>query len=680
MGASLLKNITYNKFISEPKKGETGILRNPFVANKELRTVMHLGCETVWESFEINLKQGRQKDDFIGYRKKIKKDELEKKFTWITYEEANEIILNFSRGLNVLNLCPEINFEGEPTFRFLGIYSRNKKEWLFSYLGAVRDSITIVTIYDNLGERAVEFILEQTQLTSIVIEVKSLKKIYELAQKKKTFKVKNLIVIEKEDDEETAKNLENIGFNVFRWEEVYEKGKNEGQNINLKKPNPDDISTINYTSGTTGFPKGAKVSHRNIISNSDVIDVIGVFPNKNDVYLSFLPYAHIMETLIINVIFNHGVKVGIYNGNIAKLQEDFEILRPSGICAVPRVFQKIYDGINSELNKKPLFVRRIFQKALDIKIKDYNETGILKNIFLDNLIFKKVREKFGGRLRFMLVGSAPVESNLLNFLRCTLSCEIVEGYGQTEDVAGVLLTRTFDPVTQHLGGPGFSCEIKLVDVPELGYTSENIDEETGKKRPSGELCVRGPIVFKGYFRDKEKTREILDDDGWLHSGDIATIIPEHGNALRIVDRVKNIFKLQQGEYISPEKIENILLGCNKYIEQIFIYGDSIQFYLIAIIYPKENDIIEFMKKKVNDINKENYKNYLEDQDLINDILKELDIYGRKNDLKGFELPKKLFLCKEPFSVENQIITPTLKIRRHFAKKYFEKEIKKLYSI
>ena len=188
MGASFLKNITYNKFISEPKKGETGILRNPFVANKELRTVMHLGCETVWESFEINLKQGRQKDDFIGYRKKIKKDELEKKFTWITYEEANEIILNFSRGLNVLNLCPEINFEGEPTFRFLGIYSKNKKEWLFSYLGAVRDSITIVTIYDTLGERAVEFILEQTQLTSIVIEVKSLKKIYELAQKKKLLK------------------------------------------------------------------------------------------------------------------------------------------------------------------------------------------------------------------------------------------------------------------------------------------------------------------------------------------------------------------------------------------------------------------------------------------------------------------------------------------------------------
>jgi long-chain acyl-CoA synthetase len=680
MGASLLKNVKYAEFVGEPKEGETAILRNPDVAKGELTQTMQFGCKTVLESFERNLKKNRHKNNFIGYRKKINKDELEKKFTWITYEEANELLTNFCLGLNVKNLCPVIDIEKEGPYRFLGIYSRNKKEWLLSFLGAMKDSITIVTIYETLGDLAVEYILEQTQLTTIVIELKALKKILELAKENKISKLKNLIVIEKEDDEETCKKLEELGLNIYSWEEIVESGKNEGQNIILNNAKADDICEINYTSGTTGHPKGVKVTHNNIVVGTDVGELIGLNATTKDLYISYLPYAHIMETLIITYAFNHGVPIGIYNGSASKLIEDIQILKPTCICAVPRIFQRIYDAIMQKVNSQPLIIRKIFQKAIQIKMKDYEETGIYKNILFDNLIFKEVRKSLGGRVRFMLVGSAPVDGYLLNFLRCSLSLEIMEGYGQTEDVAGVLLTNTCDPVPNHLGGPGWWTEVKLVDQPELGYTSKNIDKETGKSRPSGEICVRGAALFKGYFRDPEKTKEAIDEDGWLHSGDIGMIIPEHGNAIRIVDRVKNIFKLQQGEYISPEKVENIYETC-KYIEQIFVYGNSLKNYLVCIVHPKENDIINYLKNKgINDVDINNCKDYFDNKDLKDEIIKEMDSHGRKFGLKGFELPKKIYLFKDKFSVENQIITPTMKIKRHIAKKIFENQINEMYEI
>jgi long-chain acyl-CoA synthetase len=680
MGASLLKNVKYAEFVGEPKEGETAILRNPDVAKGELTQTMQFGCKTVLESFERNLKKNRHKNNFIGYRKKINKNELEKKFTWITYEEANELLTNFCLGLNVKNLCPVIDIEKEGPYRFLGIYSRNKKEWLLSFLGAMKDSITIVTIYETLGDLAVEYILEQTQLTTIVIELKALKKILELAKENKISKLKNLIVIEKEDDEETCKKLEELGLNIYSWEEIVENGKNEGQNIILNNAKADDICEINYTSGTTGHPKGVKVTHNNIVVGTDVGELIGLNATTKDLYISYLPYAHIMETLIITYAFNHGVPIGIYNGSASKLIEDIQILKPTCICAVPRIFQRIYDAIMQKVNSQPLIIRKIFQKAIQIKMKDYEETGIYKNILFDNLIFKEVRKSLGGRVRFMLVGSAPVDGYLLNFLRCSLSLEIMEGYGQTEDVAGVLLTNTCDPVPNHLGGPGWWTEVKLVDQPELGYTSKNIDKETGKSRPSGEICVRGAALFKGYFRDPEKTKEAIDEDGWLHSGDIGMIIPEHGNAIRIVDRVKNIFKLQQGEYISPEKVENIYETC-KYIEQIFVYGNSLKNYLVCIVHPKENDIINYLKNKgINDVDINNCKDYFDNKDLKDEIIKEMDSHGRKFGLKGFELPKKIYLFKDKFSVENQIITPTMKIKRHIAKKIFEKQINEMYEI
>ena len=678
MGNTLLKEVKYGEFCGEKKDGQTQVIRHPTTANSELRQTMHLGIKTMWDTFEYNLKVGRENKNFVGYRKRNEKKELENKYTWVTYGEANTKILNFCRGLNVMNLCPKIELENETeSFRFLGIYSKNRPEWLYSYFAAMRDTITIVTIYDTLGDVALEHIFTQTKLNTIVIEAKVLKKLYNLANSQKCGQVKNLIVLDKSDDEKTCEDLKALNFNIYTWEEIAKEGEEKGKDIEFHSPEPDSISTINYTSGTTGTPKGVKVSHNSVILNTDVIEMLGLYLKEDsDIYLSFLPLAHIMETLIMSVLVSRGISIGFYSGDARKLLDDAVILRPTTMCGVPRIFQRIYEGTLGQVKKLPSILQKIFYKAIELKMKDYKEKGILTNILWDNIAFKRVRAALGGRMRFMLIGSAPMDGYVLNFLRCALSCEIVEGYGQTEDAAGILLTKTYDPVSGHLGGPGYSTELKLVDVPDLEYKSTDVDPETGKWRPRGELCVRGPILFKGYLCSPDITKTSVDEEGWLHSGDVAMVLPEHGNAFRIIDRVKNMFKLQQGEYIAPEKIENKLENC-KYIEQVFVYGDSLQSFLVGVIVPKSKPVIEFLTSKGINATKENYKDYFEDSDLIADILKEIDTYSRKNDIKGFEIIKKVYLSKEPFTQDNGLLGSTLKIKRHILKKHFLKEIEKM---
>ena len=672
------KNFSYGVYVGEKKPGQTQILRHPEIGNKELHTINHFGVQTTWDAILNNIKTEKGNQEMCGYRKRLPDKTYEKKFTWITFNEGKELCESFAKGVELLNLCDISHSDKDGDFKFMGIYSRNRYQWIIAYLGSHCNRVTPVPIYDTLGEKAIEHILKQTKLKTIVIEPKGFKKIIKLIKEKKASNLSNLITIEEEDDPESIKELKELGINVYKFDEIIEKGRKDGKDVLLTPCKPDDIAIICYTSGTTGIPKGAMMPQKNLLVETEVIHAAGFYVRSTELYFSFLPYAHIMECLIIAVLLVNGRPFGIFSGDQKIFLEDIKLLKPTAICAVPRIFQRLYDGILTEIKKQGKLIEKLFFKGVEIKINDFKKTGNVYNFFWDNIIFNKVKEKFGGRIRFMLVGSAATDPYIMNFLRVTLNCHIIEGYGGTEGCAGTHLSNMYDNYPNHVGGVGYAAEYKLVDVKELGYTSEDIDPDTQELRPRGEICVRGPIVFKGYYDDEENTKKALDGDGFLHTGDIGMIIPSHGNCLRVIDRVKNIFKLQQGEYVAPEKLENILVK-DKYVDQIFVYGDSLKNYLIAVVVPSAKEVIDFLNSKGINANRDNYKNYFEDKDLKKEILNSMEKLGRSNDFKGFEVIKKIYLSPEPFTPENDIVTPTLKVKRHVAKNYFKKQLDAMYA-
>jgi len=275
----------------------------------------------------------------------------------------------------------------------------------------------------------------------------------------------------------------------------------------------------------------------------------------------------------------------------------------------------------------------------------------------------------------MITGSAPISQTTLNYLKVCFSCPIYEGYGQTECCAACTVTSLADFQGFNVGGPISSCELKLVDAPALNYLSTDSDEQ-GKPRPRGEICIRGPILFEGYFRAPDKTKEAIDDEGWLHTGDVGMILSN--GSVKIVDRIKNIFKLAQGEYIAPEKLENVYCK-NTYVNQIFVHGESEESTLVAIVYPKKEECAKFLESIKVTCDKDNVHDHFNNPQLLAEIIKSLETIGKQNEFKGFEMIRKIHLTNEMFTIENELLTPTMKLKRNEAKKRYIENIKKLYA-
>ncbi|XP_064201164.1 long-chain-fatty-acid--CoA ligase 1-like isoform X1 [Anguilla rostrata] len=602
-------------------------------------------------------------------------------YVWLTYQE----VADRAEFLGSALLHRGHSHTGD---KFIGIFSQNRPEWTIAELACYTYSLVSVPLYDTLGVEAIGYIIDKAAISTVVCDVPDKARLILDSMADREHTVRTIILMEDFNAALVARGKE-YGIEIISLKAAEDVGK-----ANLRTPvtpKPEDLAVICFTSGTTGNPKGAMLTHRNIVSNSSafikiteelrlpcVEDVLISFLPlahmfervvegfssiySSDTHISYLPLAHMFERMVQAIILCHGARIGFFQGDIRLLMDDLKELQPTIFPVVPRLLNRMFDKIFGQANT-PL-KRWVLQFASRRKEAEMRSGIVRRDSLWDKLIFKKVQASLGGRVRLMVTGAAPVSPAVLTFLRAALGCQFYEGYGQTECTAGCTLSMPGDWTAGHVGAPLPCNSVKLVDVAEMNYYAINGE---------GEVCVKGPNVFQGYLKDPEKTEETIDKDGWVHTGDIGKWL-ENGT-LKIVDRKKHIFKLAQGEYIAPEKIENIYIRSDP-VAQAFVHGDSLQACLVAIIVPDPDFCPGWAKKKGLE---GSYEELCKNQELKKAILADILKLGKDAGLKSFEQVKDIALHPEMFSVQNGLLTPTMKAKRADLRNYFRPQIDELYA-
>ncbi|KAI6652306.1 Long-chain-fatty-acid--CoA ligase 5 [Oopsacas minuta] len=618
---------------SKPYKGGDESIRVSALLGEDCELIVsqYDDVKTLYEGFQRGLSVSRDQPCF-GTRLP------DQPFQYLTYSQIAERVNNFGSGL-----INRGHIVGQGTF--IGISSKNCPEWVIVEQACNAYSQVLVPLYDTLGPEAIVHIITQANTEVVVL---SADRFIERFTTVAGTKIPKLVVkIGKPTPEEVniAKE-QNIG--LVAMETIEEEGKNAP--VVHVPPKEDDLSTICYTSGTTGKPKGAMLTHRNLISVCSAATSIlnsdqPVTPD--DEYLSYLPLAHVFERIMQVNLLMHGARICFFQGDVKLLLNDLAACKPTIFASVPRLLNRIYDKTMVAVNASPI-KKKLFQMAMRSKQADIEKGIICKTTIWDTLVFKKIQAGLGGRVRVAVTGAAPLSQEVMIFLKCALGCDVYEGYGQTESGAAATLCMPGEALGGHVGPP-LPCNIvKVVDVPDMEYYAKNGE---------GEVCFKGPNVFKGYLHDEFKTKEAIDSDGWLHSGDIGKWLDN--GCLKIIDRKKHIVKLSNGEYIAPEKIENCYTR-HPAIMQAFVHANSLYPFPVAILVADPDTFEGWAKSRgFTGTIEELCKN----REIIKILVTELDADGKEVGLNPFERIKQICLIPDQFTIDNEMLTPTFKLKR-----------------
>jgi len=635
--------------------------------------------------------------------KEVEKLTFADDYEWMSYGDYGEALHALGSGMvRLASLKP-----GD----CIVIYAETQLEWMLAAQAAWSQGLTVVTVYATLGEEGFAHGVKQTKAKLVVADAKLLPKVASAARKatsglgKCTHVISITDNVRKPDPKAAAiaqvshADLSKLGWTITLFEEALAKGK-----VGTLPPSPpaaDDTAMIMYTSGTTGMPKGVILTHANIVSAACGfllrMDTFGAFSDGDasvHTYLAYLPLAHIMEVVIEVSMLSVGVKCGYGSPHTltptgVKIKQgtcvgDAQALKPTVLAFAPAVLDKVYANLSAKIAASSKLIQKLFARGVEDGEANFKSGLIGAHWFYNKLVFKKVQALLGGRLVFAGTGSAPLSPKVQAFVQTCFNAPCRQGYGLTETAAVTCVQIGSDNTTSVVGPPVSTSCIKLRDWPEGNYLNADLyNPEIGMRR--GEVLIGGPNVCKGYLVDPDapdadvikKNEEDFSVDAngvrWFHTGDIGQITPD-GN-LSIIDRKKDLVKLQQGEYVALSKVENALKAC-PLVEVPMCYARSTESYCVALVCPVA-PALKALAAELG-ITGESIEQLCDEPKLVAEVTRRCQA-ACKGKLVAFETPKKIGLVAETWTPENDLLTAAMKLKRVPIIKKHKEQLDALYK-
>nr|XP_031846206.1 long-chain-fatty-acid--CoA ligase 4 isoform X1 [Nomia melanderi]XP_031846215.1 long-chain-fatty-acid--CoA ligase 4 isoform X1 [Nomia melanderi]XP_031846221.1 long-chain-fatty-acid--CoA ligase 4 isoform X1 [Nomia melanderi] len=584
-------------------------------------------------------------------------------YKWKSYTEVERLTNSFSRGLKELGLT---------THKNIVIFAETRAEWMIAAYGCFKQNLTVVTIYATLGDDAIAHGINETEVDTVITSHDLLPKFQRLLEKISV--VKTIIYMEDQLKPTNTTGYKD-GVRLIPFSDVIKKGNDSTASLSL--PQSNDTAIIMYTSGSTGVPKGVLLSHGNIISTLKAFcDAVEI--RQDDVFLGFLPLAHVFELLAESVCLLTGVPIGYSSpltmiDSSSKIQRgskgDASVLHPTCLTAVPLILDRISKGINEKVKKSGPFRQAIFNFAYEYKLK-WSRRGY-DTPFFDKYIFGAARQVLGGKVRLILCGGAPLSPDTHTQVKNCLCVTVTQGYGLTETTSCATVMDVHDRSTGRVGAPTTVCDIRLENWEEAGY------RVTDTPHPRGEIVIGGNNVSAGYYKLPDKTSEdFFEEDGrqWFRTGDIGECHCD--GCIKIIDRKKDLVKLQLGEYVSLGKVEAELKTC-PVVENICVYGDAHKTYTVALVVPNHYYLEEIASNL--GITGKSIEELCNNTQVEKAVLQELVEQAKKCNLQRFEIPGAVKLCTEQWSPDMGLVTAAFKLKRKAVQERYQHEINRMYA-